>query len=195
MGFKISGASLYAIDARPNIGDGAVFDLNVKSDADEEVSLTYTRNEAFEGFKMALVDTQNTDLIMIEAGSLITLKPQGTESQYQLIIGTASFIEAQKQQILPKELTLRPNYPNPFAEATTIEYALPEEEWVELQVFDVLGRSIVTLVNGSHEPGQHRVVWDGQDQNGLKVGAGLYMVQLQAGNSGKKVMTLVKVSQ
>lgn len=82
---------------------------------------------------------------------------------------------------LPAAFALRPNYPNPFNPATTIEYALPRSVPVRLEVFDLLGRPVATLVNGMQTAGTHQVVWDGTNDRGEPAASGLYFYRLTAG--------------
>ncbi len=79
---------------------------------------------------------------------------------------------------LPSDYVLYPNYPNPFNPATTIEFALPRRERVRITVYDLLGRSVRQLTNGTKEPGRHSVRWDGRDDLGRQVAAGLYIYRL-----------------
>jgi hypothetical protein len=89
---------------------------------------------------------------------------------------------------------LHPCHPNPFNPATTISYDLPEPATVSLQVFDVSGRLVRTLVQGETVPsGRHEVVWNGQDETGRSVGSGIYFYRLEAGDfAATRRMSLVK---
>jgi endonuclease I len=79
-------------------------------------------------------------------------------------------------------LQLRQNAPNPFAGRTTIGFDLARGEHVTLRVFDVTGRAVRTLADGAEmQPGSHRVEWDGRDDRGAKLGAGLYFCRLETG--------------
>lgn len=79
---------------------------------------------------------------------------------------------------VPSGFTLSQNYPNPFNPSTTIEYDIPAPEFVTLEVFDILGRKIETLENGTQQAGRHSVIWDGED-----AASGIYYYSLRAGNS------------
>lgn len=81
----------------------------------------------------------------------------------------------------PKEFSLQQNYPNPFNPATHIDYELPEAGAVQLMIFDVLGREVVTLVAGEQSAGHHGVTWNATDKRGLRVSSGMYFYQLHAG--------------
>lgn len=77
---------------------------------------------------------------------------------------------------------LRANVPNPFAGRTTITFDLARREAVTLRLYDVTGRVVRTLAVGEvMEPGDHRIDWNGEDDRGMRVGAGLYFAGLDAG--------------
>jgi len=83
---------------------------------------------------------------------------------------------------LPVIMLLKGNYPNPFNPKTAIRFALATESTVRLEVFDVQGRSVVTLVDGRMEAGDHHVIWDGMDEAGKRMTSGLYFYQLDNGS-------------
>jgi len=84
------------------------------------------------------------------------------------------------------------NAPNPFNAATTISYRLPEPGTVRLDVFDVLGRHVVTLVDAAQSEGMHEAVWEGRSEYGETAASGVYLYRLQAGQSvvSKKMILL-----
>ena len=82
------------------------------------------------------------------------------------------------QRINPVRIGLL-NYPNPFNPATTIEFALPRREPVRITVYDLLGRSVRQLTSATLEPGHHSISWDGRDDFGRQVAAGLYIYRLE----------------
>lgn len=83
---------------------------------------------------------------------------------------------------VPDDFVLYANYPNPFNPTTKIDYGLPEETNVSLVIFDILGREVITLVNGLQEPGYRSMTWNGTDAFGRNVSAGMYFYLLQAGD-------------
>jgi hypothetical protein len=89
---------------------------------------------------------------------------------------------------LPKQFALEQNYPNPFNPTTTISYQLPVASQVSLKVYDVLGREVMTLVNGKQEAGVYNL-----SLNGATLSSGIYFYRLQSGNFVQtKKMMLVK---
>ena len=90
-------------------------------------------------------------------------------------------------------LALDQNVPNPFNPNTTIGFSLPRQTSVKLQIFDVRGRLVRTLVDETRGAGEHRVVWDGTDQSGRTAASGVYLYRMAAdGQVMQNKMTLVK---
>ncbi len=85
----------------------------------------------------------------------------------------------------PKEMSLAQNYPNPFNPTTTIDYRIAQNsgETVTLSIFDMLGRTVRTLVNEPAQPGYYRILWDGRDDSGRMTGSGVYFYLLSDGRS------------
>jgi hypothetical protein len=73
---------------------------------------------------------------------------------------------------------LAPNYPNPFNPSTKISFALPEAGAVKLQIYDLLGNLVNTLVNDHKTAGRHEVVWNGRNRSGATVASGIYLYRL-----------------
>jgi endonuclease I len=93
-----------------------------------------------------------------------------------------------------KGVRLRANVPNPFVSTTSITFDLARSERVSARVFDVSGRLVRTLAAGDvMESGPHRVDWNGADDAGARVGAGLYFVRIDTGvDSATRRMVLAR---
>ena len=74
---------------------------------------------------------------------------------------------------LLRELDMHQNFPNPFNISTSISYVLPEDSFVKLNVYDLLGREVRTLVNGIQMKGNNRIYWDATTDTGELVSAGI----------------------
>ena len=94
------------------------------------------------------------------------------------ITGTATGLTS---LITPPTFALHPNVPNPFNPETTIRFELPHAAEVKLEVFDILGQKVRTLVTGALPSGTHSAVWHGRNDAGNPVGNGVYLYQIQAG--------------
>lgn len=74
------------------------------------------------------------------------------------------------------------NHPNPFNSSTTISFSLDQSETVHLAVYNILGQTVATLVDGPMEAGEHSISWDGRTSSGDVVPTGIYFYRLIAGN-------------
>jgi flagellar hook assembly protein FlgD len=116
------------------------------------------------------------------------------EAEFALLIGTSSYVEEAKSDLVPDELSLR-QYPNPFQAQgqTTIEYSLPEQTEVSVKVYDVLGRRVRTLVSEeTQRSGVHTLQWNARDKQGQAVASGVYFARLDAGQTRSIKMVVVK---
>ena len=82
---------------------------------------------------------------------------------------------------LPTDFALGQNYPNPFNPSTIIPYQIPTSTHVRLEVFNMLGQHLATLVDGERSAGVYTTQWDGTDAAGQAVGAGMYIYRLSSG--------------
>lgn len=96
--------------------------------------------------------------------------------------------------VIPTEFALGQNYPNPFNPTTTIRFDLPKEAPVMLEIYNVLGVRVRTLLRGeSISAGRHLLTWDGRDENGAVAPTGVYLYRISAGDfHASKKMTLLK---
>ncbi|NMC44419.1 MAG: T9SS type A sorting domain-containing protein [candidate division Zixibacteria bacterium] len=101
--------------------------------------------------------------------------------------------EAAKAEALPSRFALHQNRPNPFNPATEISFTLPKAAKVTLEVYNITGQRISTLVNGHLEAGYHSAIWDGKDEAGQTVSSGIYFYRITAGEfSETRKMVLLK---
>lgn len=80
----------------------------------------------------------------------------------------------------PQAFVLDQNYPNPFNPTTTIKYTIPKAGNVKIEIYDITGRLVTTLVNANQATGTYSVVWNGRNSSGQQVGSGIYLYRLQA---------------
>jgi C1A family cysteine protease len=90
-------------------------------------------------------------------------------------------------------LRLAAPWPNPFNPRTTLDFALGARASVRLRIFDLQGRHVRTLVDGTLGPGPHRAQWNGHDDRGRPAAAGVYLARLEDGwNSRSRRVVLIK---
>jgi len=113
----------------------------------------------------------------------------------KLTLGTMAFLAGikatttdEETPAMPRVFALEQNYPNPFNPSTTVEFSLPHAATVNVEVFNVLGEKVATLVAGQLPAGRHRTVW-----NASGAGSGVYFYRMLAGDySDTRRMMLVK---
>ncbi len=101
------------------------------------------------------------------------------------------------EQEKPDSVILGLNYPNPFNPETYINFALPEKAMVVIEVYNLLGQKVRTLLVAEKEAGSHHIRWDGKDESGIEVSSGIYIYTIQAISEKtktiqKKRMTLIR---
>jgi len=116
-------------------------------------------------------------------------KATAEEPRFTMRVSKASAVSTEAEQELPAKVELSQNYPNPFNPSTTIGFGLPQTGKVTLEVFDILGRRVATLLNGENKSaGRHSITFDARN-----LASGMYIYRLRAGNSVIiKKLTLIK---
>ncbi|MEF8866087.1 MAG: T9SS type A sorting domain-containing protein, partial [Salinibacter sp.] len=176
----------------PSGDEGTVHEVSLRAAPDTPVQLSVENMQAA-GEAVRLVNRQTGASHNLRRTTSVELSPSEGERKWALLSGSEAFVEAEQSEIQPESLVLRPNYPNPFREQTTIEYTLPEADDVRIEVYDLLGRRVQTLVDGRRESGLHRATWNGRNSGGTTAASGLYIVRLQAGGTTRsQKATLVR---
>ncbi len=115
------------------------------------------------------------DMVVVDNSSAWLM---GTSGIYHTNNPTLVNIDPRVNQ--PQGFALTRVYPNPFNPSTTIQYELPEASSVTLHVYDIQGRQIQTLISELKPAGYYEAKWDGTDEAGRQVAAGMYFAKLQA---------------
>ncbi len=97
------------------------------------------------------------------------------------------------EDAVPADYALLQNYPNPFNASTLIEFTVREGGYARLEVYDILGRNVATLVDGFVPAGHSQAVWNGTDARGNTLSSGIYFYRLTTSDfTGLKKMVLMK---
>jgi flagellar hook assembly protein FlgD len=100
---------------------------------------------------------------------------------------------SREAKIAPEEYSLSDAYPNPFNPTTTLSFSVPTEGVLSLNIYDMTGRLVSTLVDGNLKQGYHSITWNGMDSNGHAVSSGMYIYSLKGeGISITKKMVMMK---
>ena len=84
-------------------------------------------------------------------------------------------LKSEDENVLPQRFMLYPNFPNPFNPTTQIRFELPKDELVSIEIYDVMGRNIRSIMNVKHTAGYNSFQWDARNDFGRKVTAGMYI--------------------
>jgi hypothetical protein len=111
-----------------------------------------------------------------------TVNPPGEVSEGVTTTEAPGFDPGESELLAetPARTGILGNYPNPFNPATTIRYALSEQTFVTLKVYNTLGQEVATLVNGYQSAGYHSVEWNSRTNAGSPVASGIYLYRLTA---------------
>jgi hypothetical protein len=130
--------------------------------------------------EFGLGTTAVVDTLEIRWPSGIVQKIVGPGVDQRITVTETGPTAVPKEPVPPKQYALYANMPNPFNPATTIRFDLPSDGAVDLRVYDVSGRLVRALLNGSHYPvGRHQVAWDGRNEHGHTVASGVYFYRIR----------------
>ncbi|MBU8932373.1 MAG: M6 family metalloprotease domain-containing protein [candidate division Zixibacteria bacterium] len=108
-------------------------------------------------------------------------------------VGFAADIDDDDPVQLPTNAPLGQNYPNPFNPSTTIDFALDATSEVRIDIYNLLGQKVTTLLDETKSKGTHSVVWNGTNDHGQEIASGVYFYRMVSGEFSKtKTMTLVR---
>lgn len=132
-------------------------------------------------------DMPNHSLMFVQStqSELIASKPEFDDIKIELVTSGGPTV--------PLAFALHQNYPNPFNPTTVVMYDLDVASHVNLEIFNVLGQKVSTLVDEFQQEGHHAVQWGGNDDSGAPVATGVYFYRINAGTSKvetKKMMLL-----
>ena len=115
----------------------------------------------------------------------------GNISDYSATMGVTTL--KLKDDLIPREFALHPNYPNPFNPVTTLRYDLPVSSDILIRIYDINGRVVKTIFSGYKKAGHNTAVWDAKNDIGEPVSAGMYLYLIQTSEFRKtKKMLLLK---
>lgn len=217
---RIRGNCFNAIDSRHVYEALAIADLGVSQDlgnnsfnydsawSEVEYKWEYFPEMAFEHGTLCFPSCNCSrdawgnfwDPIAVSKGFWISCNTDTSESRgpfaqcFGFPPGGAKFSELnENDDNLPLQFSVSQNYPNPFNPSTVINFTLPENVVVTIEIFNVLGQKVITLVDRDFHSGEHQIVWPGTDQTGRSVSSGIYFYRIVAGdNIATKKMMLLK---
>lgn len=178
-------------DFQPSAKDGWVWHFEAEtSQKSEKIRLVFDNLESLPGNLTAvLIDRMALQKIDLDALSEYEFLPdQKTLSrQFELVVGTNDFLSNSENilSLVPDQFFLSQNYPNPFNAGTKMVYHTSEQAKIKIDIMNILGQEVITLINEYKEPGVYTLNWDGKGGRGVEVPSGMYFVKMQAGKFQK----------
>jgi len=166
-----------------------IMSMNIQSN--KQKSLAIDNNSSASDYlieykaKILSTKTISSETYIIEINTLNASNELATNSEQ--IIPIDKVFEFNDPD-LPQVFSLGPNYPNPFNASTSIKYAIPIESNVKIDIFDILGRHIETLINKDQLPGYYRLLWSPRS-----ISSGIYFYRIKTDEFNKtNKMLLIK---
>ena len=182
--------------------DYKLFKMEVFTGNNYQELYTYESNSsnvnesAFDGMTVALYTTKGDSKILITSIPLYFIKQHQAQQFIETVLNEFDEETADSDNSLPahtNNLQLN-NYPNPFNPETTIEFYLPNQEYAEVNIYNVKGQLIKIIDKKLFSAGQNQVHWNGTDINGKHLSSGIYLykVKTESGLQNTKKMLLLK---
>lgn len=168
--------ALKGISVEPSVNENAAAELVV-----DLTELELTEDEFGRVAVLRISGDESEEVTAFVDPSNGTLTADATlEGEYVVALYEKGF--GAETEILPTAYKLYQNHPNPFNPDTKIQFDLPGETHVQLEIFNVLGRRVTVLADRPMSPGTHVVTWDGRSESGDRVASGIYFYRIKAGS-------------
>ena len=150
--------------------------------------------EIFGGRRRKFSYTAPTNFVGTDVISVSAVDDRGVSGPISnIIFNVTGVLSSDDKPRIVDKFALHQNYPNPFNPVTTLRYDLPEDALVNITIYDIMGRSIRSLVNSNQSAGYRSIQWNATNNHGEPVSAGVYLYTIQAGDySQTKKMVLLK---
>ncbi len=200
--------AIVPLTGTPNFGQpinstNAVLNWNlpVKSNSYLNYDVEFSKNSDFSNSTIIRdIPEKVTSLSRLDMNStyywrVLSKNSTGSVSNYSQTasFNTGNVTEVAGDPIVPSEFSLSQNYPNPFNPTTRIKFTLPQNSFVTIKIYDMLGREIKTLINQEMTAGSYSIDWNAENNLGSNVSSGMYIYRITAGSFvATKKMVLIK---
>ncbi len=183
----------YSTDVHSSSADGHEWPFIVKTNEEGVVSLDFEWTESLPSdWDVALIDMALGKVTDLRAEPAYDFACACDEEgrDFVIITGPTAFTQGAMNayDLVPADYQLSQNFPNPFNAVTTLRFSLPEESFVSVAVYDILGQEIATLANRqAYGAGNHALIWDGRNSAGGMMSTGVYLYRMEAFSGGKAI--------
>jgi len=179
----------YTADYRPVTSDGYVWDFEVATARGHEmVTLNFDGiDDVPAGLHVYLIDEQLGAARNLRQNPSYSFRAisDGGKKALRVVVGSRNYVETNSNDVtlVPAAFDLAQNFPNPFNPETVIRYSLPEAATVTLEIYNMLGQKVRTLVDHTQQAADfYSLNWNGRDDNGKALASGMYLYRLTAGS-------------
>ena len=166
------------------------WNLPVQSESPLKYDLQYSKNSNFSNaVTVPNLNNPSTLVSGLEPNStyywrVLSKADNGSISSYSTTAAfkTTGTTAVGENEVIPTDYELAQNYPNPFNPTTRINFSIPQNSFVSIRVFDILGREVKTLIDQQMTAGSHSVEWNADNNLGGKVSTGMYIYRITAGS-------------
>jgi hypothetical protein len=170
----------------PANDDGIARDLVLSTSLEKAVADIDVREHGTRpaGWNVYIVDAQTGALLGKNVSRFGMSASAATSRRVTVLLGSEQFARSRNggREYLPSGITLENAFPNPFRSSTLLRYTLGEERSVDLSISDRLGRRVRVLASAAQQSGRYAIEWDGLDDAGRALPAGVYYATLRAGD-------------
>ena len=152
----------------------------VVEDIDSELEYTWFVNQENENNPLSIFSYSFIENGEFEIKSIVNDEEFELETIWNVSVNLSG---TNDNSIIPLTSALVGSYPNPFNPTTTIKYNLKENAKIRVDIFNIKGQKLNTLVDQNKNAGYHSVVWNGNDSSGNPVSSGLYLYKLIIDNT------------
>jgi hypothetical protein len=185
----------FATDVRGPLTELGIWDLSVRSEELKGVDIEFRAIDRIPaGLDAMMLDESSGYAQDLRISPRYVLNPHSLVTTLIVAVGKPGEVRALAASVLPSRFALGQNYPNPFNLSTIVPVDIPARSYVVLEVYDLLGRRVVTLYDGDITAGRHYFEWNGTNGSGLILSSGVYFTRLSVQNGRTLVtrMNLVK---
>jgi hypothetical protein len=187
---------------RPQPSDGAAWNLQLHLNLEDkrQSAETVTVHLAEQGtrpagFRRYVIDRDRNERLPLTNQSVqVPVKPNESTRRLRVVVGTEAFAKSNSggASLDVPETALLPNAPNPFRESTTLSYQLAEQQTVTIAIYDLLGRRVTTLVDGTRPSGVHQIEWQA-GTGSTSLSSGVYICRMNTDSyTGTRKLVLVR---
>ena len=180
------------VDSEVSYNLTLTFDHNGNSYTSEYDNILDT-NYAISAYEYAILMT-NLNLAIVNINYIV----EATDGEFTVVSDSGKFVFSNislsiENNFMPKDFALHQNYPNPFNPVTSLSYDLPNDDLVNITIYNMMGRIVKTLINSFQTAGYKSIQWNATNDRNELVSAGIYLYTIQAGEFRQtKKMVLLK---